>query len=204
MNDSWFTSDWHLGHEGQMHHRVGYGELFHDREEHDEMILKNVFKNVARGDNLYFLGDLGWKKNSQWYLNLLTRFQKAGINFHWISGNHDPYPALKHKALKFRGPMKEIKIKGQKITLCHYPMLVWPSSHHGAWQLYGHIHYKDHTDNLIANSAAHRQIMGKQLNVNIEYSNYYPIPFAGLKALMSLRKDNFDLIEKHTSVKPVD
>lgn len=28
----------------------------------------------------------------------------------------------------------------QRVVLCHFPMLVWDRSHHGAWQLHGHCH----------------------------------------------------------------
>lgn len=36
--------------------------------------------------------------------------------------------------------LKEIKDEGRRVTLCHYPLMTWPGSRHGAMQLFGHVH----------------------------------------------------------------
>jgi calcineurin-like phosphoesterase family protein len=36
--------------------------------------------------------------------------------------------------------MAEAHVDGERVTLCHYGMRVWPASHHGAWHFFGHSH----------------------------------------------------------------
>ena len=37
-------------------------------------------------------------------------------------------------------PICVLKIDGQKIVLCHYPIADWQGMSHGSWHLHGHIH----------------------------------------------------------------
>jgi calcineurin-like phosphoesterase family protein len=203
MSNNWFTSDLHLGHRKLIEKVRGdifktftdYGEYNdpNDTIEHDNLLLDRIFEVVRPGDNFYFLGDLFWKMNSERKTAFFNNFSVRKINFHWILGNHDK-TGFKHKAVKSIQHIKDVQIQGQKITLCHYPMMIWNSSHYGAWQLYGHEHLRNKMSKVLP--VTHTRDLGKQLNVNVEFHNYYPWSFEEVAEYMESMPDNIDLIKK--------
>jgi calcineurin-like phosphoesterase family protein len=78
-----------------------------------------------------------------------------------IVGNHDE--ELRDKFTGFREiwDSKQIMIGKQKFYLNHYAARVWPASHYGSINLYGHSH-----GNLPA--------VGKQMDVGVDTNNYFP------------------------------
>jgi len=186
---NYFTSDWHLGHETIL--KGIRSKKFANIEEHNETIIDNIFETLKPGDNLYNLGDMFWKWDSKQVEELLTKFKRHKINLFVILGNHDKQSWVKHSCVKWWGQIKDITIEKQPITLCHYPMRTWSRSHYNAWQLYGHIHFRDNTDLRMD-----YDLLGKQLNMNVEFWNYKPVEFEIIKATMDTKKDNWDLIKK--------
>ena len=185
---NWFSSDFHLGHTNL--HKKGYRKnIFSSIEEHDEVIIENIFSVIKPGDNFYFLGDLFFKYSTEEKITFFNRFKKNRVNFHWILGNHDK--PIRHKAIVFIGHIKDIKIGKQRITLCHYPMIVWNNSHLGAWQLFGHIHKNDNTDLIFP-----YERLGKQLNVNVDFWDFKPVSFEEIEEIMKKKKENFDILHK--------
>lgn len=189
MTNKYFTSDWHFGHESIL--KGIRGKFFSSVEEHDAIIKENIFKTVKPGGDLYFLGDAFWKYSSKQVEQFMTDLKKHRVNLHWILGNHDKLSWTKFSCIKWVGQIEDIVVEKHPITLAHYPMRVWNKSHFNAWQLYGHIHYLDHTDRN-----CNYELLGKQLNMNVEFWNYNPVSFPILKATMSQLKDNWDLIKK--------
>jgi len=184
-----FTSDWHLGHETILR---GFRKVFASTDEMNNKIISNLFDTLRPGDQLYFLGDLYWKYPKSELDKLFTSLKRHRIGFHFITGNHDP-KSLTYSAIVWQGTLKDIIINKQPITLCHYPMVVWNKSHHGAWQLFGHIHYEDNTWNKLLIRDIYE---GKQINVNCELHNFMPLSFEEIYELMKNKKDNFDLIAR--------
>lgn len=127
----WFTADLHLGHAFIIKH---CDRPFADVEEMDDCILHRINMDVAVKDVLYILGDFCWGANN------VARYRDAirCKEVHLIQGNHDKNSATKHFSTceQFR----EIKVTKQRITLCHYPLIVWPGHLRGSWHLYGHGH----------------------------------------------------------------
>jgi calcineurin-like phosphoesterase family protein len=69
----------------------------------------------------------------------------------------------------------EIK-DGQRVTLCHYPMLSWYQSHRGAWQLFGHVHGRlDGSD----------KIMPTQLDIGVDSHNFTPLSWIEVKTIIT-------------------
>lgn len=185
-----FTSDWHLGHDTIL---KGFRkEVFSSTDEMNKKIISNIFEVIKPGDQLYYLGDMYWKFPQDELDKLFIAFKKHKINFHFITGNHDP-KHLKYSAIVWQGTLKDIVINKQPITLCHYPMVVWNKSHYNAWQLHGHIHYKDSTWFKLFERDIYE---GKQINVNCELHNFMPLSFEELFELMKNKNDNFDLIRR--------
>lgn len=195
MNEPFWISDLHLGHSNLLN---GYrGRFFKSKEEHDEVILDNVFNLLKRGDRLYHLGDLAWKYTSEDYKKLFDRFHKARIDLILVEGNHDKVSQWKHKAIKSISQIKEISVEGQSIVMCHYPILVHNRSHYSnVWQLFGHIHHGDKTYETMKSISNIDQILGKKLNVNLEFHDFHPWSFEEIKEEMKNKPDNFDLIKK--------
>jgi calcineurin-like phosphoesterase family protein len=84
---------------------------------------------------LYVVGDftLGGEDVARHY-----REQIACRRVHLIKGNHD-----RPSVSKVFGPMphiKKIRVEGQKVILCHYPMMTWEGRGRGYAHLYGHVH----------------------------------------------------------------
>lgn len=179
----WFISDTHFGHEGII--KFGH-RPFESVRQMDRVMLKNINKSLSKGDILYHLGDLAWTKESY---DAFFAGLRRDISFVWLEGNHDRRVRQYYKGDLLQ--MKEVKVEGQKIFLCHYPMLVWPGSHYNSWHLYGHIHTGTLPDGLISNFE-----QGKMFNVNVEYHNFCPISELDVAEFMALKEDNWDLIKK--------
>ena len=178
-----FTSDWHLGHNRVIH---DFGERpFSSVEEMDNTIIDNMFSGLKKNDMIYFLGDLYWNIDSFWKMyNQIPN----GVRFFWIIGNHDHKQVKQHYAhFELITPMMDTKIQGNHVVLCHYPMTTWNRSHHGSWQLFGHHHKGGHVE---------PNVIGKQLNVNVEYHDYKPWTEEEIVEYMKSRPDNFDYIQR--------
>lgn len=132
---NFYIADLHLGHENILKH---CHRPFETVEEMDETIIHNWNSVVGRKDDVYILGDVGWK-------NLELNSKIAGLNGykHLVIGNHD------RKLLKdshFRRLFVEIhntmtvRDNGVNIVLFHYPIVEWDGLYQGSWHFYGHIH----------------------------------------------------------------
>ena len=105
---------------------------------HDDIIIDNINKSVGANDTLWHLGDFAFvKEDFKRAKEYRERISCKNINFIW--GNHDRRNLIKPLFGKVYD-LHEIKINIQKITLCHYAMLVWNCSHHNAIHLCGHSH----------------------------------------------------------------
>lgn len=154
----WFTSDQHFGHANIIKYCA---RPFSSVEEMDETIIRNFNYRVSKGDVVYHLGDFIFGDRGPY----LKRMNGTHV---FIRGNHDNK--------KYKDPyIREIKIEGQHIVLCHYAMRVWNRSHHGSWNLYGHSH-----GTLVPQRL--------QMDVGVDSNGYYPISFDWIKELLQYEK----------------
>ncbi|MFX1238696.1 MAG: metallophosphoesterase [Promethearchaeota archaeon] len=173
----WFTADFHLSHTNIIKY---CNRPFSNVAEMDDVILRNLKKSLSPGDVLYFLGDLTFKKDVA--RDFFESF--STIEIHYIMGNHDTaaIEQIAREYCKSVDYIKDIKIQGQRITLCHYAMRVWNRSHFNSWQLYGHSH-------------ARLEPVGKQHDVGVDNCNFFPISFGEIANLMIQKPNNFNYIE---------
>lgn len=135
----WFTSDTHLHHANI----IGFcNRPFNNIAHMDRTIIDNWNSVVQPDDIVVHGGDFCWGDTKMW-LYFLDQLQGIKI---LVRGNHDKdgtYPKTKfqmiYEILNILVADPETK-EGQRITVCHYPMLSWYQSHRGAWQLFGHWH----------------------------------------------------------------
>jgi calcineurin-like phosphoesterase family protein len=153
-------------------------------EEMDETITKNFLSVLKSGDILYFLGDMSFQvEPAEKFFNRLP----IGITIHYIRGNHDIRltDEFLSKYCASISLMRDIKIEGQKITLCHYAMLSWNCSCHNSWSIHGHHHSKIIEENF----------KGKRMNVGVDVNNFYPYSFSEISKIMETKEDNEDLVK---------
>lgn len=165
----WFTADLHLNHANIMHY---CNRPFKNVEEMDETITKNFTDLLRKGDVLYILGDLSFKRKP--VEDFLSTITNMGIEIHFIIGNHDKDGGTLDIIRNYCDSVqevKEIKINGTYITLCHYPMYSWNKSFHGAWHLYGHVHGR-------------LKLKTRSYDVGVDNNNFKPVSYTWLKRLM--------------------
>jgi calcineurin-like phosphoesterase family protein len=64
----------------------------------------------------------------------------------------------------------------------HFAMRVWPRSHFNSWQLYGHSHGK-------------LPPIGKQWDIGVDNSDFYPVSFNKICEIMADRPDNSNFVK---------
>jgi calcineurin-like phosphoesterase family protein len=172
----WFTADYHLSHKNIIRY---VNRPFENAEVMNDVILSNLELSVDKGDVLYYLGDLTFKKKVA--LQFFERFRN--LETHYIIGNHDKEEiiTIAKKYCKSVSYLKDIKLNGRNITLCHYAMRVWNKSHCNAWQLYGHSH-----GNLAP--------VGKQFDVGVDSNEFKPVSITQIEKIMEKAPNNMNYI----------
>jgi len=167
-----FTGDEHYGHSNVIRF---CNRPFENVLEMDQELIKRNNELVSRGDIVIHAGDFAFRNrlSVDRYIN-----QLKGEHI-FLKGSHDKW---------IKGDIQHIwakKIEEKYVVVCHYAMLVWPRSHYGSWQLYGHSHGR-----------LDLAIMGKQYDVGVDNNNFYPVSFEQVKKIMENKKSNFNLIKK--------
>jgi len=171
MVNTWFTSDFHLGHRNIIRY---CSRPFASVEEMDAAILANLNKLVGADDVLYFLGDFclgGPDQGRQYRDRIVCR------NIHVVEGNHDAALRDLTGAFSSSNQLVEVRVRGQRIVLCHYAMRVWHHSGRGVWHLYGHSH-----GNLADDPAS------LSLDVGVDSHGFRPWHFDEISAWMNTKQ----------------
>jgi len=128
-----FTADNHFGHESII---TLSARPFATVDEMDEAMIANWNAVVAKGDNVWHVGDFAHRIDVERKRAIFSRLNGSK---HLAPGNHDDNDTLKLGWASI-GQIREITVEGQKIVLCHYGLRTWPGSRRGALHLYGHSH----------------------------------------------------------------
>ena len=132
---------------------------FSDLEEMNDTLIYNWNSVVRKHDAGYILGDISFGTRNQTD-ELISRLNGQ---IHIIRGNHDD--SLDKFASRFASyqDYKEIKVKGQKICLFHFPIESWHGANKGSWHLHGHCH-----GSLVSTN-------GPRLDVGVDSVGLFPI-----------------------------
>ena len=176
MNNVWFTSDTHLGHENAACEFRGFSSL----KEMDDLIIENWNRNVKPSDIVYHLGDFCLKNMYSHYTS------KLNGNIVLILGNHDDRKsAIGSRAFNSVHDVMRAKMPdGRKIFISHFSHRVWDKSHHGNWHLFGHSHGK-------------LPPFGKSFDVGVDANDFKPLSYEQVCFIMNTLPDNHDLLDKH-------
>jgi len=159
----WFTGDEHLFHANIIKHSNRPFPLVFDM---NNAILERHNEVVGNNDVVIHAGDTFWKKSYQEAQKYIEQLKGKHI---FLKGSHDKWLKETNHHEIWEG-----MIEDQYIVVCHYAMRVWPRSHYGSWQLYGHSHCK-------------LQAIGKQMDIGVDCHDYYPISFEQVKNHMSCK-----------------
>ena len=135
-----FTSDLHFHHENILNFCP---RPFSSVEEMNEALIQQWNEQVKPKDTVFHLGDFCFGKDKAENIEKIVKRLNGKIEF--ILGNHDQESHFENLLarfcnVRFVGHFKIISVNKKKITLCHYPMMLWKNSHHGSWSLHGHCH----------------------------------------------------------------
>ncbi len=168
----WFTADEHYGHANVIqYNKRPYGSV----EEMDKDLIKRFNSMVMKDDITIHAGDFCWLNKS---LDVYNKYlKKMNGNHILLIGSHDHWMSRRYKYIWTK------RIEGQLVVVCHYCMYTWPSSHYGAWQLFGHSH-----GSLVRKA--------KQYDIGVDNNNYYPVSFDQIKDIMA-KKPNNPNVEKN-------
>lgn len=198
MSEIWFTADTHFGHNNIIKYcqrpflseaeqalaeqapRGSWKVSKQTVEKHDTELIEAINSRVVKGDQLWILGDFCWGDHDQ-AKRYIDRINCNDIKLVW--GNHD------HKSIAplFTRTIDQgqIRVKGQRIWLNHYPMRSWDGRFHGTWHLYGHVHNQFTEDDQNTPEMLTR-------DVGVDACNYTPISFDQLKDYMKPRVEKFE------------
>lgn len=170
---TWFISDTHFGHKNILH--LGKGRPFESIAEHDNTLIRVWNSMIQPDDVVYHLGDVSngmqSQESQQRLSSLLSRLN--GKKF-LVPGNHDfvkngkILPALLDH-FEILPHVHTISVDGQRIVLCHYPILEWPHFYRKAWHLHGHQH--GFLNNPVSALTKH----GYRLDVGVDAWHYAPV-----------------------------
>lgn len=171
---TWFTSDLHFGHKNLL--RLGKGRPFETIEEHDQALIDNWNKRVAKGDVVYVLGDVSLRGDIDFLRERLSKLNGAK---HLIIGNHDR--AKEHACLlneniwQSMRPYLRLKTQlatGEKVVciLSHYPILEFDGAYRSyVLHLYGHIH------DIVSYDDIYKKLGFRAIHVGVDTNNFMPI-----------------------------
>jgi len=134
MSKKWYTADYHLYHNNIL--KYCPNRPVNSIEEMHDMIVECANMKVKRGDDLFVLGDVSLRGDSEVFA-ILDRIQ---CTKHLVVGNHDHKKIIKWSGWESVSYYKEIKDQGQNIILSHYPFESWNKMVHGSIHLHGHRH----------------------------------------------------------------
>lgn len=131
---TWFISDTHFGHANIL--KLGKGRPFASITEHDEAIIQRWNDRIAPGDDVWHLGDVFYRAQSEHVGEVFSRLK--GVK-RLISGNHDNDATMRLPWAEVTNYAK-IKVGAYNVVLFHYPIREWDQFWRHTYHLHGHVH----------------------------------------------------------------
>ena len=144
-------------------------------EEMDSELIRRWNSKVGAKDVVYILGDISWY-NDEKTTEIMNQLNGRKI---LIKGNHDRVHGQVRHCFEEITDYKEIKLDGNHIVLCHYPIVFFNRHHYGSYMFYGHVH-NSHEWNMTENYKFELQeldIKCNMFNVGTMIWNYEPVTF---------------------------
>lgn len=178
-----FTSDTHLHHANIIKY---CDRPFSSTEAMDSAIIKNWNKVVGPNDDVIIGGDFCWGRRDSWVWLLHALNGKKYL----APGNHDKTAMIPQDLFEKVSPLLNIMIlgdeeieDGQRIVVCHYPMITWNHSHRGSWQLFGHVHSRKGNTNREAGRLS--CLTPNQYDIGVDNNDFTPVSYQQIKEIIT-------------------
>lgn len=183
IQNIFFTSDNHFMHFNVIEY---CNRPFESSDQMSKVMIQNWNSVVGKEDIIFILGDFCFSGSAQWSWLLDTL---NGTKY-LVWGNHDKgVPSTKFERMDniINLLILDPEIKdGQRISLCHYPMLSWYQSHKGSWQLFGHVHGKLSNKSLADDGFdITKAVTPRQLDVGVDVHDFTPISYQEVKTIIT-------------------
>lgn len=193
MKPTFFTSDWHIGHEKA----IKYDKRpFKNLDEMHKSLITRYNSSVSDKSVCYFLGDMGNK--NQDIKNVITKLNGTKV---LILGNHDKgITTMYNCGFDVVLYSATIYVASHRITMSHCPLLGlfredtsemnrsvgenWHGeskngrfslSNESQFHLHGHIHSRK-------DKPQSQKILGKQYDVGVTANNYTPVSISQIES----------------------
>lgn len=133
MSKKFYTSDFHLFHDRIIEY---CDRPFDDVFQMHDAIVKNINEKVAPNDELFILGDVSFYGGEK----VRAILEQIHGRKHLLIGNHDAHNIGDWEGWKSVNHYLEIKDRGRRVVLMHYPIESWHGQNHGWIHLHGHRH----------------------------------------------------------------
>lgn len=187
-NRTWFTSDWHLGHQNIIEF---CDRPFVDVHHMGAELTANYFRQVAPGDDVYFVGDMVMGSLE---VGLETIERLPGNKF-LVPGNHDKVwrgrknwerflPAYEDAGFTVLESEAVVNIGDRPVRVCHFPYAGVAKEHgyddkfsgnrpidDGSWLICGHIHQN-------------WTVKDRMINVGVDVWDFQLVPDAWIAAII--------------------
>lgn len=173
----YYTSDLHFDHSNILNYE---NRPWDNIDDMNDGLICRINSKIGVDDELYILGDFTLRSSRKRVEEL--RNEIICNHVHLIIGNHDYFAKNGWAKELFESitPYKEIYDEGQKLVLCHYPILYWNGMDDGgSIHLYGHMHSREGMQHPHKNA----------YNVGVDVNNWYPVTFKEIKEKMNDRNN---------------
>jgi len=178
----YFTADTHFGHENIIKHCK---RPFAGVEQMNKTLIKNWNNRVTNSDDVYIVGDFCFKDGLEFTVKTIKSLKGKK---HLVVGNHDKKylrDEIYRAEFASTADIMDISLNGERIIMCHYPMVEWNGYYRGAWHIYGHIH--NHKDNTVFEYLRKQE---KALNAGCDITYFTPVTFDELKMYNEIFKNS--------------
>lgn len=150
---NYYISDTHFNHTNIIKYA---NRPFTSADEMNRTMINNWNNVVSHDDTVFFLGDFGWGKTTEFFHAL--KGKKI-----LIRGNHDK----KSEKLPWESKHDyyELNYNKQTLVLFHYPINSWNKAFHGSYHFFGHVH------------GLPQKLGENAFDVGVECMNYTPRTF---------------------------
>lgn len=153
----WFTADEHYGHKNIIQY---CNRPFSSIEEMDIEVMNRHNQVVREDDVVIHAGDFTMISN---YRAVMEGYiSKLNGTHIFLVGNHDGWLPKNTRQIWVK------TIEQQPVTVCHYAMRVWPKSHYGSFNLFGHSHGR-------------LEPQPRQMDVGVDTNDFYPYSWEEIK-----------------------
>ncbi|WP_435164809.1 metallophosphoesterase [Falsirhodobacter sp. 1013] len=132
----WFTADPHFGHDAIIRHCK---RPFDNVQAMDAHLLNAYRETVEPEDDLWIVGDFAFARGAAERQRAADILDAIPGRKHLVAGNHDR-PWIRNLPWASVHDMWDFAVEGQRLFLCHYPMITFPGARRKSIQLFGHVH----------------------------------------------------------------